>query len=220
MAGDLPEPSRKTPETPRTDGRRARADRTRASILTAAASLFIDTGYSSTSMSAIAARAGVSEQSVYYSFGTKREILARALDTAAAGDDADVRIADRPWVKHALAAASAVDQLTRQVSGAAAILSRTAGLLDVVRGAVRTEPEIAELWNTSLAQRRLTQLVFSRALDRRGALHPDLTASRAADIALSATSPESYLLLTRERGMSVAEWERWTTRMLAGALLA
>ncbi|MFZ4896202.1 TetR/AcrR family transcriptional regulator [Plantibacter sp. Mn2098] len=217
MDGDLPESFAALPTKP--DGRRARAERTRAGIVESAVALFAETGYTATSISAIAARAGVSEQTIYYSFGTKREILAKALDAAAAGDDAHIRIIDRAWVRHATSAEHAAEQIRRQVAGAAEILSRTAGILDVVRGAMNTEPEIAVLWNENLAQRRLTQLVFARALAARGALAPGLTASRAADLSLAATSPESYLLLTRDRGFSARDWEHWTTRMLVGTLL-
>ena len=44
-------------------------------MLTAAYELFVAAGYSSTTMQAIAGRAGVAVQTVYAVFGSKRELL-------------------------------------------------------------------------------------------------------------------------------------------------
>jgi len=74
-----------TVKTPPEDGRAARSRSVRTRITTAATELFTTAGHGSTSIVAIAARAGVSEQSVYYSFGTKRAILTAALELAIAG---------------------------------------------------------------------------------------------------------------------------------------
>jgi len=117
-----------TVKTPPEDGRAARSRSVRTRITTAATELFTTAGYSSTSVAAIAARAGVSEQSVYYSFGTKRAILTAALDLAIAGDDEPVPTLERPWVRDALADPDPHGQIRRQVAGAADVHRRTAPL--------------------------------------------------------------------------------------------
>ncbi|MCN0179275.1 TetR/AcrR family transcriptional regulator [Salinispora arenicola] len=117
-----------TVKKPSEDGRTARSRSTRTRITTAATELFTTAGYSSTSVAAIAARAGVSEQSVYYSFGTKRAILTAALDLAIAGDDEPVPTLERPWVRAALAEPDPHGQIRRQVAGAADVYRRTAPL--------------------------------------------------------------------------------------------
>ncbi|MGK9147340.1 TetR family transcriptional regulator [Plantibacter flavus] len=207
-------------QTPRIDGRRSRGERTRRAVVEAAIGRFEEDGYNGASISSIAAAAGVGEQTVYYGFGSKREILAAALDLATAGADADTPFVERGWVVSAISAPTALEQLQHQVRGAEAVLERSGALLDVVRSAASTDPAIAALWRDNLAQRRHAQLVFARALDSRGALHPELTTSLAADLALAATSPESWWLLRRERGLGREAWIRWTTAALAGALLA
>ena len=52
-----------------------RAEQTRAAIIEAALSLFRESGYESTTMRAIARRAGVSTGNAYYYFGSKEELI-------------------------------------------------------------------------------------------------------------------------------------------------
>jgi AcrR family transcriptional regulator len=75
-----------------------------------------------TTIGAIAARAGVSPETVYAAFGNKRSLLAGLLDVAVAGDDAPVPV-----------------------------LERTAPVYEVLRGAAAAEPEIASLWEQAKA---------------------------------------------------------------------
>lgn len=198
-----------------TDGRTARARATRARIIAAATGLFTTHGYATTSVEAVAKAAGVGVQTVYYAFGTKRAILATALDRAVAGDDEPVPTLDRPWARAVLAAPDPVDQLRRQVAGAAAIHGRAAALLDAVRSAAATEPELAEVWRTNVEQRRTVQREFMVAL----ATKTPLRVERAADIALATLSPETYLLLTGTCGWTPQQWEQWATDALVRQLL-
>ena len=78
--------------------REQRAQHTRARITEAALRLFVDRGYPATTVEAIAVEAGVAPATVYQAFGTKQAVLARALDTAIAGDTASTPLLDRDWV--------------------------------------------------------------------------------------------------------------------------
>jgi AcrR family transcriptional regulator len=191
------------------DGRAARSRATRARIATAAARLFVENGYAATSITTIATEAGVAAQTVYNAFANKPAILSAALDLAVAGDDAPVATLERAWVRDALAAPDAVDQVCRQVDGAAEILARVSPLLEVVRGAAPTDPDLAAAWRANIAQRRTVQSVFVDALVAKGALRPGLTADDATDVALALLSPETYTLLTIERGWSSDRWRAW-----------
>ena len=51
---------------------------TRAAVIEAAADRFVDQGYAATSIAEIARAAGVSPETVYGTFGTKREVLRAA----------------------------------------------------------------------------------------------------------------------------------------------
>ncbi|MFI6513789.1 TetR/AcrR family transcriptional regulator [Streptosporangium sp. NPDC050855] len=204
----------------REDGRAARARSTRARITSAATDLFTTAGYTATSMAAIAARADVSEQTLYYAFSTKRAILTSALDLAVAGDDEPLPTLERRWAQVALADPDPIVQIRRQVDGAADIYLRAAPLLDVVRSAAPTDPDLAEVWNTNIRQRLAVQRAFSDALARKAALRDGLTAETAADIALVVLAPESYNLLVHIRGWSHARWRDWAVDALIGMLTA
>ncbi|MFI6294817.1 TetR/AcrR family transcriptional regulator [Nonomuraea sp. NPDC050790] len=200
------------------DGRTARAQATRARIVAAAAGLFTTTGYTLTSIGAIAAAAGVSEQTVYYAFGTKKAILAVALDQAIAGDDQPIATLERPWARDTIADPDPRGQLRRQAAGAGDIYLRAAPLLDAVRSAAPTDPELGELWATNLRQRLTVQRTFARALAGKTPLRDEMTPETAADIALTILSPETYTLLVSDRGWSHAAWQSWAevtlTRLL------
>ncbi|WP_018805219.1 TetR/AcrR family transcriptional regulator [Salinispora arenicola] len=196
------------------DGRTARSRSTRRRITTAATELFTTAGYSSTSVAAIAARAGVSEQSVYYSFGTKRAILTAALDLAIAGDDEPVPTLERPWVRAALADPDPHGQIRRQVAGAADVYRRAAPLLDVVRSAATIDAELAEVWATNLQQRLTVQRVFAEALARKTSLPAGMTVDTAADTGLAILSPETYHLLVHHQGWEHTRWRDWATNAL------
>ena len=86
------------PEIAEPDGRRRRAARSRRRIVQAATARFAADGYAATTIGAIARDAGVATQTVYYDFGTKRNVLRAVLDAAIAGDDPSVPVRDQAWV--------------------------------------------------------------------------------------------------------------------------
>ncbi|MFE6992270.1 helix-turn-helix domain-containing protein, partial [Streptomyces pharetrae] len=81
-----------------TGTRRARTAANRARMLGAARDLFTAHGYTATTMKAIADRAGMAVQTLYFTFATKRAILSELVDTEIAGDTEPVATLDRPWV--------------------------------------------------------------------------------------------------------------------------
>ncbi|MEV4364880.1 TetR/AcrR family transcriptional regulator [Nonomuraea sp. NPDC049625] len=204
-------------KTGKIDGRTARARLTRSRIIEAATGLFTTAGYATTSVEAIAEKAGVGVQTVYYAFGTKRAILTEALDRAVAGDDEPVPTLERPWLRQALATPDPVDQLRLQVAGAAAIYARAAALLDVVRSAAATDPDLAQVWRTNLEQRHTVQLTLAEALAGKTTLRHSV--DEAADIALAVLSPETYHLLVTGRAWTPQRWEHWACDALTCQLL-
>lgn len=202
------------------DGRTARARATKAKIVRAATELFVAEGYSATSMTAIATRAGVGEQTVYYALGNKRAILTAALDQAIAGDDEPVPTLERSWTADALADPDPIGQLRAQARGAAAILERVAPLLDVVRGAAAIDAELADIWATNIGQRSTVQRTFAAALATKTQLSDGLTVDETADIMLLLLGPESYSLLVGVRGWSRERWQDWTLEALVRQLIA
>ena len=206
-------------ERPAPGVRATKAAATRARMIAAARKLFVDRGYTSTTMQAIAAEAGVAVQTLYFTFDTKRAILSELVDVEVAGDSASVATLDRPWVAEALAAPPA-DMLRRLAAEGVRINARVAPVLEVVRSAAPMDAAIAELWQTNIAQRHTGMMVFVGALAGKGRLRPGLTVARAADIGMALLAPETYILLVRERGWSREALTDWIVDALNCQLLA
>ncbi|GGN75345.1 TetR/AcrR family transcriptional regulator [Nocardia rhizosphaerihabitans] len=205
--------------TERTAGvRAAKTIANRARMLSAAKELFIDRGYAATTMKAIAERAGMAVQTLYFTFANKRAILLELLDTEIAGDAEPIATMDRPWFAEAVAAPPA-EQIRLQVAAAARIHARVAAMLEVVRSAAATDPELAEIWQTNLAQRLTVQQRLVTELAAKTELREGISVDRGADIALALTAPETYRLLVGERGWSAQEWQEWVTGALTDQLL-
>ncbi|SDS50105.1 TetR/AcrR family transcriptional regulator [Actinoplanes derwentensis] len=202
--------------TGKTDGRAERARATRARITAAATATFTTSGYATTSINAIAAAAGVSEQTVYYSFGNKRAVLAAALDRAIAGDDEPTPTLERPWVQAALAEPDSHRQIERQVEGVGEVLRRAARLLDIIRNAA-TDPELAEVCATAIGHHHEVQGVFAKALSTKAELRTDL--STATDTSVALLSPETYLLLVDHLGWPHERWRIWAADCLIRTLI-
>lgn len=198
--------------------RAAKTTANRTKMLAAARELFTTRGYTPTTMKAIAEQAGMAVQTLYFTFATKRAILSELLDVEIAGDTEPVATMDRPWFAAAVAAAPA-EQIRLQVDAAATIYARVSPLLEVIRSAAATDPELAELWETNIAQRHLVQLRLAEALTAKTPLRGGVTAARAADITLATLAPETYRLLVHERGWTDAEWASWATDALTLQLL-
>jgi AcrR family transcriptional regulator len=204
--------------SPKGGARAAKAAVTRERMLKAARKLFTEGGYTATTMQAIAAEAGVAVQTLYFTFETKRAILKELLDVEIAGDTLPIASLERPWVDEALAAPPA-EMLRLLAVKTAEIHARVATVLDVVRSAAATDPEIAELWRTNITQRHTVVAVFTGALAAKGGLRPGVSPLRAADTALAIMTPETYLFLTRDRSWSNKEWADWAADALASLLL-
>ena len=76
--------------------RAAAAAETRARIRKAAARLFVERGYTGTTLRDIAEAAGVGERTLYDAFPTKATLFGHTLDVATVGDEQPVAVEDRP----------------------------------------------------------------------------------------------------------------------------
>jgi AcrR family transcriptional regulator len=208
------------PDVKRPTKRAQRAQETRRRIVSAARDLFVEQGYGGTLMPQIAERAGVAVQTIYFTFGTKRALLKEAVDVDIAGDFEPVVTMDRPWFQQALGAETAESMLRSHVHGTCQVLQRVAPIIQVLEAAAAADPEVAALWDFDGDPRHEVQSAAAAALlDKPGALG-DITAEHAADVLYGVLSPDVYRLMVKNRGWSLAAFERWTFEVLASQLLA
>jgi AcrR family transcriptional regulator len=202
-------------------GAASRAE-TRRRLLAAAGTEFEERGYHAATVNRIAARAGVTVQTLYLAWGSKRALLRAHMDASLSGD-ADTAYADE--LPHLLAQA-----LDEGETGAVAAVEHFAHLyrtlaeraaLDwrLYRDAAASDPEVAADWH---ALQQLRHQTFAEFIHRvpPASLRPGLTPDAATDTAWAIASPETYELLVRTAGYTLDEYERWVAATLAAALLA
>jgi AcrR family transcriptional regulator len=204
------------------DGRTRRAVATRARIAAAATTLFVEQGYATTSITAVARAAGVGVQTVYYSYPTKADILVGCLDHAVDGADrrdATADLAAQPWVRAVAAEADPVRRVFLHVRGSAELLGRAGAVLDLVRLGAAGEPVLRDAVARDEERRRAVHRVLVDACDRDGVLRAGLDADQAVDLATLVLGPETWNALVRRGGWSALAWVRWAHRTLLADLV-
>ncbi|MEV0715809.1 helix-turn-helix domain-containing protein [Asanoa sp. NPDC050611] len=189
--------------------RTVKARETRTRMLDAARELFIAQGYGATTLTDVAAAAGVAVQTIYFTFGNKRTLLKEMVDVTIAGDDEPVATMERQWYRDALAAPTAVAQLRAQVAGARGVLERVAPIVSMITLAAAADPEIADLWPRDADPRYTVLSTAARSLVAKPDARTGVTEAEAADLLYAILSPELYLLLVREREWSPDRYEKW-----------
>jgi len=214
----VPQSETPQPELNSGDGRRARSARSRALIVNAAHTAFVEHGYLSTTIEAIAELAGVSAQTVYAAFGNKRALLGAVLDATVVGDHDDVPLIAREWVATLEHTVDAEQAATHLGAGVALVLARTAPIFAVLSGAA-ADPRLAPILAENRRRRRQDVEGLVAILARNGLLGDGLSVSEAADVLFALASEDVYLLLTRECGWSDEHVRAWITDAIKRLLL-
>jgi AcrR family transcriptional regulator len=195
--------------------RRERAAARRKRILAAARDLFLDRGYARTTAREIAARAGVSLDTVYAAAGRKPQIMLELVEEAISGQDHPVPAQTRDYVLALRRAAGAREKIEIYAAALAVVLPRLAPLVHVLREAAPTDADCARLWRGIADRRAANMLLFAQDLRATGELRPDLTDADVADLVWSTNAPEYFQLLAdrgwtpeRYRGLIVDLWSR------------
>jgi AcrR family transcriptional regulator len=197
--------------------RRAQARETREAILDAARRRFLDDGFASTTIGAIAGDVGVSVDTIYKGFGGKPGLVRAICEQALGGDgpvpaetrsdalqstERDPRTILRGW-----------GSLTTEVA------PRVAPILLLIRDAATADPEMASLLAETDDQRLARMTHNAGNLARAGHLRDDLTVERAGEILWTYSSPQLYELLVVMRGWSLDEYGAFVADAMIAALL-
>jgi len=198
----------------------ARTRRTRAAVVEAARTLFLERGYTGTTIEAISDRSDTPQATVYRLFSSKLGILKAVLDVSIVGDDDAVAMADRPHVRALLADRDPKNKLAGFAALLREVMARTAPVHRILVDAARSDGDAARLLAEIARQRQQGQHRIARSLARSGALRPGLRERDAADLIHALASPEVYGLLVFDRGWSGERYEKWLTAILADQLLS
>lgn len=192
---------------------------TRTAILDAAHELFLADGYAATSISKIARAAGLSEQTIYNTFGDKPTLLyevgVRIVSGELASDEATKRdfateLTTEPDPMGKIRIAAAWSRMTWEQG----MLQFETMLLD----AAATDPRVADIANQAWEQKyrdneRLFPLVFPEPARHNDALDDQL------DLLFAIDSAAFVRILIEDRGWSWDKYEEWLATILQRLLL-
>ena len=200
----------------RSERRREQAEQTRQRVLDAAAALFEQRGFERASIAAIAAEAGVSQETVYARFGNKRTLLGELVRQAVRGDD-PLPVPEQAGPRALAEVTDQREQLGLFAADIVQRLERAAPLVAIVSGASRSDAELAELLTRLHGERLRNLRTLVDTLARNGPLR--LGADDALETVWALTSPDLHQLLTRVRGWNRRRYRDWLAETLEQLLL-
>jgi AcrR family transcriptional regulator len=198
--------------------RQQQAAATRRAVLRAARELFTRDGYAATTVTAIAAAAGVSLDTVYASAGRKPELVLAVIDQVLGSSDEPVGLEEREYVKAIRRARSARAKIEVYAAACGRLVPQIAPLQDALQRAAESDAGCAAAWTQLLERRAANMILLAEDLRGTGEVRPDLSDQQVADIIGSTSAVEYHLLLAR-RGWSPQDYERllvdlWTRLLL------
>jgi AcrR family transcriptional regulator len=200
-------------------GRREQARARRRAVVVAAKALFERDGFRSTTIAAVADRAGVSAESIYKGFGTKAALAKAVFDLVIAGDDEPVPV----WRRSEADAIRAEPDVLRKIMlysrGLAARQQRSAKVQILIRDGGHTDQTLAALWQQLLAERLTGMTMLGRHLIESGQLREGIELDEVRDVLWTYTAVELYELLVVERGWPLDRYADWIGQAIAAALV-
>jgi AcrR family transcriptional regulator len=200
--------------------RQAQAGETHRQILEAAHKLFIEHGYAGATIEAIAKEAGVALKTVYAVFKNKWKILVTLLNNSSSNSgEENIPMLERAGPR---AVAQERDQ-RRQLQMFARVIANNlegaAYIAEIMQVAAKTEADVDKMVQNLNQQRWQHMAVAVLQIVNNGSLKEEMDAALATDIVWTLTSPEVFLLLTRDRGWSKEKYAEWLADTLIRALL-
>ncbi|MEU6579292.1 helix-turn-helix domain-containing protein [Nocardia sp. NPDC046763] len=202
-----------TPRRYSSSNRRRQAEENRQRILSAARDLMTEKGFDGATIAEIARAAGVSAQTVYAVFGSKKGILAELMDNARFDDDYLVT------VRTAKETTDPVQRLRLVAAIARRVLDAERSEMHLLHGAAAVSPELAAIGQEKEQMRFEQQAPVIDVLVGSGRLKAGLDVATARDILWTLSGRETYRMLVIERGWSSERYEAWLAELLVEALL-
>lgn len=199
-------------------GRQQRARERRRAVVTAAQELFERDGFRRTTIAAIAARAGVSPESIYKGFGSKAALAKVVFDVTIAGDDEDVPVARRAEADAIRAEPDILRKIARYVEGVANRIGRSAGVQLLIRDGRHVDDSLAPVWRALNEERLAAATLVIRHLADTGGLRPGLAIDEAQELLWNYTAVDHYERLVLERGWTLERYTAWLIRAVTAAL--
>jgi AcrR family transcriptional regulator len=180
-------------------------------MLDAAYELFCSDGYRTTTMDAIAERAGVAVQTLYFKFHTKDELFQAVHERTVLGDEA-LPPPMQPWYLAAVAAEH-IDEAVRQICRGVLSISRRVAPMIPAFHAVAGDPA-GEVWERSQQMRHDGMADLVAVLTKKAPLRNHVTKDHAADVLYLLLGPDLYWTMVLGRGWTERQLASWTERLI------
>ena len=200
--------------------RQAQANETRRRILEAARKQFMERGYSGATAEVIAMEAGVAAQTIYAIFKNKKRLLVSLMNVSpTTGLEDHTPMPERSSVQAVSQEHDQHRQLHMFAQVVANNLDQVAGVSEIMADAARTEPDFDRILQKLNKQRLEHMTLAVQQFEANGPFRENMDEVYARDTVWTLTSPEIFLLLTRDRGWSKEKYAQWLADMLTRSLL-
>ena len=182
-------------------------------VVTAARELFVETGYSGTTVQQIARRARVSPATVYAQCGGKRGLLKTLMDSWTAG----------PLIRQILDACATVptgaEKLQVMADGYVAVIRASGDVIRIVTDAAAAAPDAAEFLEMANARHLEALMEIVAQIRESGDLKKDLSNEDAARIIFYHFRFEQFILAADTFGWGESRARDWICERVALAIL-
>jgi len=185
---------------------------TRKSILDAAWTLLEERG-TGVRIADIAAKAGVSRQTVYLHFGDRASLF------VGLGDHIDVSFGRDGLRARVFGAPTGVESMRRWVQTMSWYTAKIDSVSRILELAAESDEALAAVWKDRMTGRRGHVRRIAERMASDGQLADGWTAEAAADLIFTLTLPGPWRVLTSVAGWSKARYAREITRLLERSLL-
>jgi AcrR family transcriptional regulator len=198
--------------------RREQARARRLAVVMAARDLFERDGFRPTTIAAIAARAGVSAESIYKGFRTKAALAKVVFDLVIAGDDEPVPVAERPAMQAVRDEPDVWRKIAMFAEGLAQRQARSAGVQILIRDGRHVDDSLAPIWAKLTGEGLAGMTMLGRHLLATGQLRDGIGLGEVRDVLWNYLAIDHYERLVLTQGWPLERYSRWLTNAIIGAL--
>src|SRR6185295_2087054 len=198
--------------------RREQARARRLAVVLAARDLFERDGFRLTTIAAVAARAGVSAESIYKTFGSKAALAKAVFDITVAGDDEPVPVADRPAMQAVRDEPDVRRKIEMFVGGLAQRQARSARVQILIRDGRHVDDSLTPVWAKLNDEALAGMTMLARHLADSGQLRDGVDVEEVRDVLWNYLAIDTYERLVLTRGWPLERYSAWLSRTIIAAI--
>ena len=198
--------------------RREQARARRLDVVLAARDLFERDGFRATTITAIAARAGVSPESIYKGFGSKAALAKAVFEIVIAGDDEPVPVAERPAMQAMRDEPNVRRKIAMFVEGLAQRQARSAKVQILIRDGRHVDDSLVPVWAKLNDEGLVGMTMLGRHLLGSGQLRDGIDLAEVRDVLWNYLAIDTYERLVLTQGWPLERYSGWLAHAIASAI--